>query len=299
MRFIQEQQEYEEPSDFLNDTLEALTRQWKNGTTPTVSYHAQMALIYSNKKMVEECRQHAELVPDDASATDRLNTYIALARMLVYEKNLPKAIEYYRKALEADAANSMALEEIGCCLYELQQFEDAAEYFELATIEEPHLSNLWEGRGMCAAQLEQYEEAIACFNKAVETDEQQYDLAHYQYYTGYCYEKMGDFYRALSYYTKSLDADPTLANSLNNMAALYFEHESDIKTAIKYLKQAETVAETNDDDQLLQLVCINLSRLYKMTLDYDNESHYKQKLFSLLGLGDVMNFDDDDEEEEE
>jgi hypothetical protein len=77
------------------------------------------------------------------------------------------------------------------------------------------------------------------------------------------------------------------------MAALYFEHEADIKTAIEYLKKAEEVAEEQGDGLILQRVYINLVRLYGLIAEYDLQELYNSKLLSLLGFGDA---DDDDEE---
>ncbi len=110
---------------------------------------------------------------------------------------------------------------------------------------------------------------------------------------GLCYSKNNDFYRALSHYTKSLDANPGFAPSLTNIAALYFDHEADIKTAVSYLQRAEAIAEADEDNQLLQLVYINLIKLYGLIADYELKDRYNSKLLTLLGFNSNIDEDED------
>ncbi len=196
---ISEMQEArEEPPAVLDDWIASVTRQWKEGNIGEASYHSQLSILYAGYKMVDECRYHAELVPDTASENDNSEAFVSLARILVYENKVDEAISLYEKALQADPTHDTA------------------------------------------------------------TGNDHY----YEYMLGLCYSHLGDFYRALAHYTKSLDAKPSFGHALNNMATLYFEHEADIKTAIGYLQKAEAIAEDEEDVQLLQLVCINLVRLY-------------------------------------
>ena len=77
------------------------------------------------------------------------------------------------------------------------------------------------------------------------------------------------------------------------MASLYLEHETDIKTAIAYLKKAEAIAEADNNSQLLQLVYINLTRLYNLIKEFELAELYNKKLLSVLGFGGFLG---DDEE---
>ena len=65
-----------------------------------------------------------------------------------------------------------------------------------------------------------------------------------------------------------------------------------------WLKQAEAIVEETGNDNLMQIICINMSRLFKLILDYDKEQHYIQKLLALLGLSDAISFDHDDQDDE-
>jgi tetratricopeptide (TPR) repeat protein len=283
----------EEPMTYLEETIGNITRQWKDGITPEVSYHSQMALLYGIMKNADECRLHAALIPDTASINDKVNKYISLARILVYEKHVEEAIGYYQKCLDIDTEHEMILEEIAWCCYHIKQYTEAEKWFRQLTILEPEWGNVWEGLALTLAEQKNYIEAIVYFTKALELVTNAINVDYYEYMIGLCYGNNDDFYRALSHYTKSLDANPRYAPSLTNIAALYFNHEADIKIAISYLQKAEVIAEGDEDNQLLQLVYINLGRLYSMIADYDLKDRYNSKLLTLLGFNSNMDEDGD------
>jgi len=290
---VTEMQSMPEPMFYIEESIESVTRQWKDGRTKDVSYHSQLALLYGVLKNADECRLHAAMVPDTAGMDDRVNKYISLARMLVYEKNIEDAVDYYKKCLDTDTEHEMAMEEIAWCCYHIKQYEEAEKWFRQVAILAPHCGNLWEGLALALSEQKKYTEAIIHFIKALELDTQTANVDYYEYMIGLCYSKNNDFYRALSHYTKSLDANPRFAPSLTNIAALYFDHEADIKTAVSYLQRAEEIAEADEDNQLLQLVYINLIKLYSLVADYDMKDRFNSKLLTLLGFNGTIDEDED------
>jgi len=52
----------------MKDIIKSVEHQYEEGTTKEVSYHRQLALIYSILKQPDKCRFHAARVPDDADA---------------------------------------------------------------------------------------------------------------------------------------------------------------------------------------------------------------------------------------
>ena len=285
------------PWPAMEEMITTMTRQYKNGITEEIQYHSQMALLYSNLKNVEECRMHAALVPDTANDFDKENVYMSLARMLIYEKKLGEAIVYYEKCLEISPGNETALDEIAWCCYHEKRFTEAEKWFRQAVASDDlDIETIWEGFGLTLSALKKYEEAIPCFSRALELQEDDLNINFYEFMIGLCYANEKDFYRALSHYTKSLDADPGYAHSLTNIATLYYDHESDIQTAITYLKKAEEICEAKEDMRTLQTIYINLVRLYKQLAEYDLQESYNIKLLTILGFGIEDGEDDEDYE---
>lgn len=297
----------EAPGDLspeFQEMLNVTTRQYKDGATGETSYHGQMSILYSILKDGEKCRSHVALVPENADAVDKANAYISLGRILVYEKKLDEAITSYEKCLEADPEHEMALDEISWCCYHQKRYEEAEKWFRCAiALEDVDFESTWEGMGLTLAAMERYTEAIQCFHKALELDEDKRNVAYYEYLIGLSYSRENDFYRALAHYFKCLDADPEYAQALNNIGAMYYEHESDIKKAIEYFQKTEEAAEKNEDSQTLQLVYLNLIKLYNLLSEYDLSELYNVKLLSILGfpvsLSDEEEDDDDGCEEDE
>ncbi len=297
---IKEMQEApEHPWPEMEKMIADITRQYKNGTTKETSYHSQMALLYCSLKNVKECRLHAAKVPEAADVVDKVNVFISLARMMIFEKNVGEAIIYYEKCLETDPEHVMALDEIAWCCYDQKRYTEAEKWFgQFMTLEDGiNDYTIWEGMGLTFSAQKRYTEAIPCFTKALELEASKINSHYYEYLIGLSYANENDFYRAMAHYTKSLDAEPRYAPSLNNIGTLYYEHESDIKTAIKYFKQAEEIAETEKDTQILQLTYINLGKLYDLIADYDLSELYNNKLLNVLGFptDDNDNSDNDSE----
>ena len=299
---IKEMQEAPQGSwPFMEEVIESVERQYKAGTTKKESYHSQLALTYSTMKRPEECRFHAARVPERADAIDKVNAYISLARILVYEKNLSEAINYYEKCLNADPENEMALDEIAWCCYHEKRYSEAENWFRKAipTGEDPVSYSLSEGMGLTLSALKRYTEAIPWFEKELGFEHNKANFHYFEYLIGLCYANENDFYRAMAHYTKSLDARPGFAPALNNIGALYFEHEADIQTAIEYFKKAEKFAEEEEDFQVLQLAYINLSRLYGMVAEYELKELYNARLLTLLGFGEQGDDSEDDDDDTE
>ena len=285
----------------MKDIIKSVEHQYEEGTTKEVSYHRQLALIYSILKQPDKCRFHAARVPDDADALEVTEVAISLARIFIYEKNLKEAIVSYEKCLRVEPENEVALDEIAWCCYHEKRYDEAEKWFRklIAVTEEPDGFSIWQGLGLTLAELKRYGEARSCFEKELSHESHNANVYYYEHLIGLTYSNENDFYRALSHFTKSLDARPDYAPALNDMAALYFEHEADIKTAIEYLKKAEEVADEEGDGLILQRVYINLVRLYGLISDYDQQELYNYKLLSLLGFGDIEIDEEEDGEEED
>ncbi len=161
-----------------------------------------------------------------------------------------------------------SIEEAGWCCLKLKQWQQAEDWFTKGTLLEGDTETFWEGLGLTLAQQKKYVEALPGFKKGRELCH----ILHGYYYDhliGQCYANLNDFYRALGHYTKCLNANPTYTNALNDIATLYFNEEGDMDTAINYLKKAEAIAESNKEYSILQIIYMNLSRIYRKIKEFE------------------------------
>lgn len=260
-----------------------------------IHYHSQISFYYCCLYMPNECKMHAALVPGDADVDEKALAMHGVARMLVYEKKIEEALVVYEQIYALLPDHEAVIEEAAWYWFELKQWENAKEWFLKAIAVNDEFESYLEGLGRSLAQLGRFTEALLAFKKGLELCEQ--ESYHYVYHNliGQCYANLNDFYRALDHYTKCLDANPTYATGLNDMAALYFNQEGDITNALDYLKKAETIALEKEMPHTLQMVYMNLANLYKKLKEFDLEELYHAKFMESLGFGFTIEYDDDEE----
>lgn len=273
-------------------------KEWNEKKIDEAHYYAQLSFSYCNLFRVAECKHHAALLPDWAHIQEKGLALTSVARMLVYEKKIEEALHYYEQAFAIDPEDQVAIEEAGWCCYELKQWEQAIQWFTKGALLMDDYETFWEGLALSLAQQQKFEEAITAFKKALDLCNQEYMAYHYDHLLGQCYANLGDFYRALGHYTKSLNANPTYAPALNDIAALYNNEEGDIETAVGYLTRAEITAKENGDRHLLQVVYMNLARLYGQTKEFALHEYYQAKLLEVLGFGNLFDLDEDGDGED-
>jgi tetratricopeptide (TPR) repeat protein len=297
----------------FDEMLVTCRRQYDQGTTPYDRFHQQMALMYSLKKDAFLTRYHAALLPPTAEVHLQSDVLTSLARMLVYEKDLPGAIELYKQsiALEPDNDPDTAHEELAYCLVAARRFEEALPYIDQWLAENPDWYEMWLNKGRSLGELGRYPEALEAFTRGLEEDKQPYQHDVFHYMIGYMHQQMNDNYRAMHHYTKALEIRPNFPEVFNNIASVHYNDDDDlydVQEAIKQLKHAENLADTQDIGELKTLVYINLSRIYSRIGEFDLHEEYKAKMFTTLGFtpdllaylenpGDLDGDDDDDDDD--
>jgi tetratricopeptide (TPR) repeat protein len=284
-------------------------RQYDEGTTPYDGFQQQLTLMYSMKKDAFLTRYHAALLPPTASAYLRSDVLTSLARILVYEKDLPAAIELYKQSLELDEDDEpdTTHEELAYCLVAAGRYEEALPYIDLFLGENPEWYEMWLNKGRALAELGRLPEALKAFKRGLEEDKQPYEHDIFHYMIGYVYQQMEDNYRAMHHYTTALQIRPNFPEVFNNIASIYSNDDDelyDLQAAIDQLKQAEAVADAQDIGQLKTTVYINLARLYHRIGEFDLHEAYKAKMFTTLGFSAEMmglldsndDFDEGDED---
>lgn len=272
------------------------SKRWNDKTISEAHYYAQLSLCYSCMFKPDECKMYAALVPDWADVQEKAEALVSVARMLVYEKKIKEALDYYTRVHALDLEHEVAIEEAGWCCFELKRWEQAEDWFAKGTILMEDYVTFWEGLGHSLAKQEKYEEALSAFKKAIHLCNKKRDGYYYHHMIGQCHANLNDFYRALGEHIKSIDANLTYCEGLIDIAALYFNHAGDINKAIEYLKKAEAFAEKDKNDGALQLVYMNLVNIYNKTMEFELYEHYQAKLMRKLGFGGLFGFTDDEEE---
>jgi tetratricopeptide (TPR) repeat protein len=306
---LQEPPEDEYP--FFDETLRTLRRQYDNGSTPPDQFHSQATLVYSWRKDPYLTRVHAKRVPETTNPHWVAEAKVAVARILVFEKNIPEAIETYQQALQSEADHEVAHEELAHCLVNVGRYEESLTHFDCALESfDNDNEDLWEGKGKALAELRRFEDAIDCFKKAIEYCRHVSSHCVFHNNIGQCYHSLEDNYRALSHYRQALDIKPDYAEAIQNMGAVYFNDNEDlydVQVAIDHLKRAEAIAESKGNSQLLTLVYRNLGTLYQRVAEFELAEEYKAKMMDSIGfsadlLGFLEQFDPEglmDEDEDE
>ena len=210
----------------------------------------------------------------------------------VYEKagDIDNALQYYDKHLIEEGAY-MDLEDMEriADLYEKRRdYTNSAKYLRLATIDECKRTDyLWQNTGRALALAGHPDEAMKYFEVALMLNP---ECENTHYCMGQVYQDKGDQYRAMHHYTKVLKINPNNAMVYNNLGAMSFNEEGDIKGAIEKIEEA---LEMSPDAQLKLKMHINLASLYKKISDYDKHNYHKKKIMEAAGFGGQLEDEED------
>ncbi len=132
------------------------------------------------------------------------------------EKALQEALEQY-KICKQNFDNIDIHKEMGITYYYLEEYEKAKEYLynhlKLVAGDVTTLQML----GHCHFEVEEFEDAIEYYSRSLELKED----ANIYNYIGVAYSHMRDFENALEPFERAVELDPNLAPVYENLAALY------------------------------------------------------------------------------
>jgi|GEM_PF-2148867 len=212
-----------------------------------------------------------------------------------YERlgDIDNALIYYDKYLieEEGYLDTEDMEKIAKFYDAKGDYDNAARYLSIAAVNECRESAyLWQNTGRALAMTGKLDEAMKYFEVALKLNPKSENT---QYCMGQVYQERGDQYRALHHYTEALKINPNNPMVYNNLGALAFDEDGDIKGAIEKI---EAALEMNPDAPLKLTMHINLARLYHKISDYDNHNRHKKEIFKAAGFGST---EEDLNEEEE
>ena len=145
---------------------------------------------------------------------DRANTaaaYYKLGVAYLNDNSIQRAYVEFHKAYELDPHNKEVLNAIGIVyLLHFDETRKAIEYFELALKEDPSYSEAFNNLGYCYEKLGNFEKAITYYRKALSNP--LYPTAEKAYINlGNTYYRLGNFDEALQNYREAIKRAPGLS----------------------------------------------------------------------------------------
>lgn len=177
-------------------------------------------------------------------------------------RQMDKALEYYKKALEVSPANSDIAYSIGAIYVNSQNYVEAKNYFEKALLLKPNnemakeaLTDMKEVLNQISVQdavslieHQQYDDALKILNAAINENPNNADAYYYRATIKDVQKKYG---AAIDDYKKSIKLNPEQAVT-NYLIAIDYENLQDIKQALEYY---QAFLKTYDkDDEYTQYV---------------------------------------------
>ena len=263
----------------------------------TDQYHTELYRYWI--EALEKTKRWEEAIALRRKMTEELKygcMYDGVAEAYEEAGEIDNALLYYDKHLieEEGYMESETMERIAKIYEDKGDFANSARYLLAAAKNECSGSAyLWQNTGRALAMANKEEEALKYFEIALILEP---DSENTLYCIGHVYQNKGDTYMAMHYYTQVLKMNPFNAMVYNNLGAMAFNDEGDIKGSIEKI---ETALEMNEDPQLKLTMHINLARLYHKISDYDKHNHHKMKIFEAAGFGGVFDDEDDDEDDDD
>ena len=109
--------------------------------------------------------QTLALDPDHADALGNLGLLL-----LTDARRIQEAGEYFRRAVEAEPQNPVALSNLGTWHFNQENFEQAAAYLEHAVETDPKYTGAWENLALAYARLDQAADAVRAAKRVMEID---------------------------------------------------------------------------------------------------------------------------------
>lgn len=139
--------------------------------------------------------------------------YFNKAYQLHMSGNIKDAIEAYKKSIyyyPTPKAHTF----LGWAFSLNGRFEEAIDECKIAIELDPNFGNPYNDIGSYLINMGKYDEAIYWLEKAIEAPD--YEPRHFPFYNlGRVYEKKGDWFTALSYYSEALKINPNFELAKN------------------------------------------------------------------------------------
>ncbi len=193
--------------------------------------------LKNNKSDFKLRKKLAVLLLDDGYSEEALAHFLYLAKIfeqdswifynlgITYEKlrNLPKAEEAYKKALELNPDDIDACFNLGLVETDLQHYDEAIQYFQAVLKEDDTDSNAHFSLGLVYFKAGRLDLAKECFTKTVKLYS---DDLYAHFYLGNIYKAQSQIDLAREEFKKVLEISPDYSWAYFNLASIDYELEN-------------------------------------------------------------------------
>ncbi len=242
---------------------------------------ARATVLWEDRRNVEEAE--ALFIEVHALDPEFQHSYENLVDIYLFQKEFDKALHWAQLMSAQEDIEHIGFQLKGDVLLQMERITEAKEAFQEVIRRDLYVTKSYEGLAMCHMAEEQWELAkdayIEAFNHC------HYPELLYAYGAGYCYHNLDDPYRAMQWYGKTLEIDPSYPNALNNMAVLQLDLDNGWSEAVPYLlKAVELSGEVINKS--MRIVYRNLWAYYTQILDEEKAEYYHRLNYKCLGFDD-------------
>jgi tetratricopeptide (TPR) repeat protein len=103
--------------------------------------------------------------------SDSIDELISKGVKFHESRNLQKALDYYRSALELDDSQSGVYMNMGAIFSDLSDWKNAIDNFEKAIKLDDKSKIIWLSFGITHARMDNFEKALKCFERSIQLDD--------------------------------------------------------------------------------------------------------------------------------
>jgi tetratricopeptide (TPR) repeat protein len=214
---------------------------------------------------------------DQNDVNNIAKSYVIKADEYKQNKNMKKALEYYKNAIALNPNDFMLIFNTANELYNEGLNEEAITYYDRALKLRNDVEQVYFNKGIVFTQLNKHAEAADCFMQAINTN-RNYDRAYV--HAGNAFEKCDKHAEAIAIYKRGLEIDNNNADLHFRLGSVY-KHKDMFEEAINELRIA---TEKNRENLVYKLELANTlhlidgseeaAKLYQTILEQNPKNHH-------------------------
>lgn len=157
------------------------------------------------------------------------------------QQRLPDSITRIDQALQQDAANAALIHLRGRAAELIGHAAEAERWYRKAIELDPNGLRAYRSLGELLESSGRAAEALGAFEQALERS----DLASLNFLVGSMHDKAGNRDKAIEYYERAIERDPTLVPAKNNLALLLADEGRDLDRALTLALEAKELVPNN------------------------------------------------------
>ncbi|MBF0447725.1 MAG: tetratricopeptide repeat protein [Magnetococcales bacterium] len=185
-----------------------------------------------NKKLTSKSLSHQKTGKKSNSSDSE--TLLQQALRFHQSSQIDEALSLYKKILEVESNNAIALTNISVILHNQGKWDEAEQNNRKALLITPHNADLHNNLGLVLKDQGKVDEAITCYRKALELNPK---MVNGHYNLAAILKDQGRVDESVEQYQKALLINPNHSNALNNLGNI-FKELGRIQEAIECYKKS-------------------------------------------------------------